>query len=561
MTGLQTRPGGGRNEARTGPGSAAVRADGVTTRPAPWVRTRLRAAPLTALLAAALAFTAVFLAAALPRALDRGADRALRSYLQERGPGPTSLLATSYHRSGPPTAEALDATLADITARTGPVFTIAPTGPVHGSQGVKPRSLDNPELARPEGIAPVLGLLHLRRAEEHVRLVEGRWPGGRVPDGAPVPVALSQQAARTLGVRLGTVLDGTPDLAGNPLRAEVVGLYAAHSEDDPFWTELPCLTHACANYTNTAPPRQYWVTAALVGPDALDRLAPWGQGAQDFWRLPLDTGPLRADRLPALRREVASLVAGPVASELIRVTGRPDLRVTSRLPKLFAEAEARQQAAAPLAAVGPVGVAGVAVVVFCLAGALTADRRRAELQLLLARGGSPGGIVGRLLCENAVTVLPAAAAATALAVALLPTPRWPGTLLAAAAVALLALLAFPVRAAVLLSPRRGPAPRRRLVAELLVFAATAAAVFEVRRRGVAPAGQGPDPLLVAAPLLLAVSGGLLLARLQPYAVGGGGPGGGPPLTAAPGARGGGCGRGPPRRGGGGPPGRPAGGGA
>ncbi|MFE2311549.1 hypothetical protein ACFXA9_36615, partial [Streptomyces sp. NPDC059411] len=143
----------------------------------------------------------------------------------------------------------------------------------------------------------------------------------------------------------------------------------------------------------------------------------------------------------------------------------------------------------------------------------------AELRLLLARGGSRPGIVRRLLAESAVTVLPAAALAAALAVVLLPTPRSAGTVLAASAATLLALLAVPVRAAVLLSPKRGARPWRRLVAELLVLAATVAAVFEVRSRGVAPAGAGVDPLLVAAPLLLALCGGLLLARLQPVLVG------------------------------------------
>lgn len=116
-------------------------------------------------------------------------------------------------------------------------------------------------------------------------------------------------------------------------------------------------------------------------------------------------------------------------------------------------------------------------------------------------------------------MLPAAAAATALAVLLLPTPRLAPTLLAAAVVALLALLAFPVRAAVLLSPPRPAGRWRRPVAELLVVIATGAAVLEVRRRGVAPAGSDPDPLLIAAPLLLALCGGLLLARLQPVVTG------------------------------------------
>ncbi|MFF2198082.1 hypothetical protein ACFVXK_34780, partial [Streptomyces sp. NPDC058157] len=145
--------------------------------------------------------------------------------------------------------------------------------------------------------------------------------------------------------------------------------------------------------------------------------------------------------------------------------------------------------------------------------------RESELRLLLARGGSRAGIVGRLLGEGAVTVLPAAAAATALAVLALPTPRLAASLTSAAAVTLLALLAFPVRAALLLSPPRPAVRWRRPVAELMVLAAAGAAVYEVRRRGVAPVGSGTDPLLIAAPLLLALCGGLLLARLLPLVTG------------------------------------------
>ncbi|MFK0254005.1 FtsX-like permease family protein [Streptomyces sp. NPDC090445] len=511
--GVAAGSGGARNGAPGGAARAAER----RVRPAPWVRTRLRAAPLGALLAAALAFTAVLLAAALPRALDRGADQALRSFLDGR-PAPTSLIATSNAQVGPQTPEGLDTVLAELLARTGPVFRIAPTGPVHGTRALGSRALTNPELSRPEGVPPELTLLYLRQADKHARLVAGRWPAGGTPEG-PVPVALSQQAAETLNVRLGTVLESLPDLSGRPYRAEVVGLYAPHDEDDPYWADLPCLTRTCATYTRGKEPELFWRTAALVGPDGIDRLGPWGKDAEDFWRLPVDTASLRADQLAVVKQEVASYTVGRTATELERSAGRSNLRITSQLPQLLTQAEARWQAAAPLAAIGPAGVTGVAVVVFCLAGALAADRRRAELWLLLARGGSRAGIVGRLLGEGAVTVLPAAVAATALAVVLLPTPRWAGSLLAAAATTLFVLLAFPVRAAVLLSPPRAPAPRRRLVAELLVFAVTAAAVYEVRRRGIAPAGQGPDFLLVAAPLLLALSGGLMLARLQPAVVG------------------------------------------
>ncbi|MFE2340228.1 hypothetical protein ACFXCR_11965, partial [Streptomyces sp. NPDC059431] len=502
-------------EGRTPPGAAARTAPPVSP-PAPWVRTRLRATPLATLLGAALAFVAVLLAAALPRAEDRGSDQALRSFLESRGPSSTSLLVTSQPRFGNQTGKDLDEVLATLVARTGPRIRVAADGPVHGTT-TDVRSLGNPELTRPTRVAPTLALYHLREATDHVRLVEGRWPGAPAA-GGPIPIALSQSAARSINARLGMVLEGLGRGAGT-LRAEVVGLYAANDEADAYWTDLGCVTHACLTQTATIPPEPYWRATGLVGEESLDRLGEWAPGAQDFWRIPADTGVLRSDQLPATAKEVASYVAGPTSARLKEETHRGDLRFSSTLPELFKQARARQQAAAPLAAIGPAGVAGVAFVVFCLAAGLTGDRREAELRLLLARGGSRPGIVRRLLAESAVTVLPAAALAAALAVVLLPTPRSAGTVLAASAATLLALLAVPVRAAVLLSPKRGARPWRRLVAELLVLAATVAAVFEVRSRGVAPAGAGVDPLLVAAPLLLALCGGLLLARLQPVLVG------------------------------------------
>ncbi|UQW99751.1 hypothetical protein [Streptomyces sp. RerS4] len=481
-------------------------------RDAGWVRTRLRAAPWAAALAALLAFVSVLLAAALPRALDRGADQALRSHLRTAGPGGTSLYARADVKTGPRTAAGLDSTLATLRARIATAaFSVAPDGPVHGTTGNKPRPLSNPGLPRPNEIPPTLQLLFLPEVTSHARLVAGRWPSGGSADG-PVPVALSQSAADTYGVKVGTVLQAFPDVAGR-LEAEIVGLYTADDPDDAYWTGLLCPTRACH------PVGPGWSTSALVGPDALDRIGPWGTGAVDFWRIPVDTEVLRADRLPAVADEVAAYVAGPTASELARDAGRVDLRILSELPRLFKEAQARRQAAAPLAAIGPAGLAGVALVVFCLAAALTGARREAELRLLRARGGSRAGIVRRVLAENAVTVLPAALLAAWLPVALLPTPRLLPGVLAAAAVTLVALLALPVRAFVLVSPVRGPAPRRRLVAELLVLAATVAAVLQVRRRGVAPPGADLDPLLVAAPLLLALTGALLLARVLPVLVG------------------------------------------
>ncbi|WP_033216226.1 hypothetical protein [Streptomyces virginiae] len=493
-------------------------------RPAPWVRTRLRAAPLATLLGAALAFVAILLAAALPRAQDRGADQALRSFLERSAAGNTSLQVTAPSPDTGQSAQALDATLEKLLGPTGSTFRVDPDRTVHGARTTKRQPLMNPELSRPSGLPPSMNLLHVREAEAHVKLAEGKWPGSTPTapaqatpgEAAPVQVVLSQKAAATLGARVGSVLRSETRVDGTP-SVEVVGLYAVLDETDDFWTDnLGCLARACEHFYNES---LAWDVDALVGTGDLDRMAAWSRTAEDFWQLPVDVGRLRADRLDATRKDIASYIAGPTAATLARETGRPRLHTTSWLPERFEEARARTQAAAPLAAIGPAGVGGVAFVVLCLAGALAADRRDAELRLLLARGGSRAAIVGRLLGEGAVTVLPAAAAATALAVLLLPTPRLAPTLLSAAAVALLALLAFPVRAAVLLTPARPAGRWRRPVAELLALLATVAAVVEVRRRGVAPPGSDLDPLLIAAPLLLALCGGLLLARLQPVVTG------------------------------------------
>ncbi|MEU7603707.1 hypothetical protein AB0B44_22450, partial [Streptomyces sp. NPDC041003] len=389
----------------------------------------MRAAPLGTLLAAALAFVAVLLAAALPRAQDRGADQALRSFLERSGQTNTSLQVTSPAPLAGQSAEALDGILKSLLSHSGDTFRVDPDAVVHGTRTTKRQPLLNPELSRPSGFPPAMSLLYVQEAPAHVKLVEGRWPSDtRPPAGAPegaaaydppLQVALSQRAAETLGARLGSVLKSSPLVGGTP-SVEVVGLYAVPDPADDFWVGLDCLPRACAHYNGE---NLSWHVDALIGAGDLGRMDTWGDASEDFWRLPVDVGSLRADRLDATTKEIASYVAGPTAGALARETARPRLRTTSWLPELFKQAHDRRQAAAPLALIGPAGVGGVAFVVLCLAGALAADRRDAELRLLLARGGSRAGIVGRLLGEGAVTVLPAAAAATALAVLLLPTPR------------------------------------------------------------------------------------------------------------------------------------------
>ncbi|MER7674348.1 hypothetical protein ABTY61_38625 [Kitasatospora sp. NPDC096128] len=487
-------------------------------RPAPWVRSRLRADPAAALLMAALAFVTVFLAAALPRLQDRGADAALRDYVGHRDLHLSSLQYTSATRPGDTAAE-LAAVQRELTARVGAQLTLSPAGEARGARARTTGDLNNPGYTRlAADAAPKLALLHLDGLADRVTLTAGTWPApadASAPAGAPLPIVVSEPAARTIGITIGDVLDSGTGEAG-ARRTTVVGLYRVDDPRDPYWDDLGCPDRACLHLDPLG--NNWWQTTGFTDGADLAALARWGGGADDFWRLPVDPAALRADRLDRTIATAGSFLAGPDAKALVPATGRTDLRTASFLPDVLTRARDRYRAAMPLAAIGPAGAAGVAAVVLVLAAALTTDRRAGELRLLRARGASRTGVALRLLGEGAATVLPAAALATALALALLPTPRWGQAVLAALAATLLALLAFPARA-VLPRPRQDGGARRA-IGELAVLAVTVAAVAEVRRRGVGHPGAGTDPLLAAAPLLLAVTGALLLARTAPPLIGG-----------------------------------------
>ncbi|WP_380284082.1 hypothetical protein [Kitasatospora purpeofusca] len=493
-------------------------------RPARWVRTRLRAAPWTALLNAVLVFAVVLLAAGLPRGVDRGEDAALRDFLRDRGIDATSLVTHAALRPDD-TAARLATAAEQLTARTGGEFRVSASGPVHGVRSNQPRTLTDPQLSRPDGPSPRLQLRYLAGLAEHATLTEGRWPAA-APADRPLQIVVSQTTAEKLNIRVGDVLsqEPLPRLPPSP-GTEVVGTFRVRDAADPYWTDVHCLDRPCLRIPDTFEWKRWWEATGLTSGDDLPRLLTWADGGQLYWRLPVDPDSLRADRLPQAERELASYLTGPTAARLATETGRADLRTFSDLPELFALATARRDAAAPSAALGPAGLAGVVVVVLCLAAALAADRRGPELLLLQARGGSRRGVLRWLLGEGATLVLPGAALGTLLALLLLPTPRWGAALLAGTTATAFALLAFPARALLLLGPRAGAGRgargggARRVVGELTLLAVTAAAVVEVRRRGAAPPGAGIDPLLVAAPLLIALGTGLLLARLQPPLLG------------------------------------------
>ncbi|MEY9949844.1 hypothetical protein [Kitasatospora sp. GAS1066B] len=536
---------------------------------APWVRTRLRTSRAAALLLTVLVLGSTFLAAALPRTLDRDSDRAVSKLLTDAAPTARSLTATvgSDQTSGGLgnpggvsgyTQRVLDLVAHELHDEITQPLAPSPGEQTYGARTTVPRDLTDPGLPSPDAVPPSMNLVTPHDQSAHVRLLAGRLPD-TVDAGADgnlrFEIALAKPTADLLHVGVGSVLDTgrTTSFTGSPVingprsqrQAVVVGVFEANDPNEAFWSPLPCLTGPCLASTPTMPPAHYWQVNALVGAGALPQLPVWGGRAELFWQLPIDPRHLHGYQLGQAQRLVGSMLDGPLVTQLDAAAGVPGLRPESSLPTLLEQAQQERAAAAPLYAIGPLGAAGVAVVVLLLAAGLAVDRRQAELALLRARGGSLPAIGGRLLAETAVPVLPATLLGTALALVLLPTPRWTAAVLLGVLTGLAGLLPFPVRAVALLratgpraKDRRTPAPARtgrrsrfarplgepgRLVAELAALALAAGAVLAVRRRGVAPPGSSLDLLLSAAPVLLAVAATVLLARLFP-------------LLLAPGAR-------------------------
>ncbi|MGW2263774.1 ABC transporter permease [Streptomyces koyangensis] len=499
---------------------------------APWVRTRLRAAPLQALSLAVLVLVTAFLAGALPRAVEGAEAEGLRHALAEAGPadGAIEVLADTPAPHHPvPVREkvARPAALREVGARIDALLPAPLTATEErGSRGVQlsePLPSEEPGLPRPDGLPPRFLVAAQDGLTEHARLVAGAWPRGEGVRSADrsAEAVVTRATAKAMRLKPGSVVH-LPAVQGPDRAVKITGVVEPLAPETTYWshTEVlrtPGLLAAPSNSPfNTS---YYWQAALLLAPEAGPFLYGLDPLPQAYWRISPDTSGLTARDVPALQAGLASLEGGPLQSRL-RSEVAAGAAVSTGLDGAVDAFAGLSRAVSSVTAVALVGAGTVAGVVLLMAQALTATRRRPELTLLRARGASVAGIAGRLLAETAVVVLPAAAAGQALAWLLLPEARaWP-SLAASAAVAALACLALPVRAALAhRTPRvheaRGDLvlarpSRRRTVAELCLLVLAAGAVLALR--------GGTDvggPLVAAAPVLVAVIAALVLVRLYP----------------------------------------------
>ncbi|MBD8078134.1 FtsX-like permease family protein [Cellulosimicrobium arenosum] len=373
---------------------------------------------------------------------------------------------------------------------------------------------------------------------EHVTLVDGAWPAqadglSEAEDGTEIvdetgavrvvgkqviDVATSAEAAEVLGWPVGDVraMDDVTSvrLAGTFEAVDPEGDYWAHNP----YSAAPSVDEDLNMGTSVR-------TALYVHPASVERML-WLSPSTRVW-YPVSGDDVGADDVAPLLAQLRGFTSVP---HTVVPGGSFQLAPASELTEVLTTLLAQQRSSAAILAVLAVGPLGVTVAVLLLGAQLVVSRRRASLALLGARGASGAQLRGLMAAEGLALGLPAAAVGALAAVLAVPVSAGGGEVGASTFVpALCTALAPALLFALTTSPRglRGEradlgSRRSRLatLAGLLVVVAATVSVVLLLQRGVlvGPDSGGVDPLLAAAPLLLALATALVVVRLAPWPV-------------------------------------------
>ncbi|WP_406121126.1 hypothetical protein [Streptomyces sp. NBC_00989] len=407
-----------------------------------------------------------------------------------------------------------------------------------GSYDYDPASLLTPRPPGPANAGTQLTVSHLPSAQTHLRYVSGHAPADHTPLDTAPQIGLSQATAQALGVRAGSRLSlafaKTPGAQTAAPQAELVvsGVYRVTATTDDFWTGRETLDQP-SRYPAERSTGTVLAVRGLVGRDAADLLAGAGVGGPRVtWQLRADLSGAALDRARALTGPLshysadlsAALCQGSdwVTGDIsCQVGGQStqSLLVTDALTPLLTTFTAQDQQARALATYAVDALAAVALATVAVAVRLLLRRRQPHLRLQRARGASTARLV-LLRCAVAwPVVLVAALLGWATGGALAPTgtsgsPQpLPAALVTAVVLLTVPLMTWltvrePRRPGRLRRTRRKTAVGRRVVLELTVLLATAAGVAALR-------SQGPDGILGAVPVLVALTVVLILLRVYP----------------------------------------------
>lgn len=400
----------------------------------------------------------------------------------------------------------------------------------------------------PFGIAPVEGselrsvsvfLRAAPRVQEHVRVVEGRWPqatpvssfsvpedGGQpvVIPGQPVEVAVSRATALTLGWEVGQL---HPRLVPGAEPLRLVGVFDVADADDPYWAHSP--TAGDAFVLDDLNLGKLATAVAYVDPAMIAWVSLRGGATTSVW-YPVDAFGVRAGEATTLLAQLRGFTTTAYTVDEEDAFDPFVVRPASGLVAILDRIVAQRSGVDAILSVLAAGPLGATVAVLALGARLVVERRRPALALLRARGASGAQLRGLMAAEGLLVGGVAAALGFGAGLLLVPGPAGGTEVLLAVGAGL-----APAVALALASSPRGLRERRsdlsprsrsrlRWVAEVLVHAGAVVSTWLLLQRGVVSgtagtaggATEGVDPLLATAPLLLSLSATLLAVRAYPW---------------------------------------------
>jgi putative ABC transport system permease protein len=421
-----------------------------------------------------------------------------------------------------------------------------------------------------EPVWPFPVFMRFRYQEEildHVRLVEGRFPEPRDPILVPIPpiddpaadaegepaedlpteellpvyeLAVTAETLQNLEVGIGGRMILQPDMSdvafrdvprsqlGYRLVVEISGLIEPNDPDEDYWFQDLQL-HRTRVVEN--PDYRLIYATGLMTPADYPRLlgdAP-GVSFRYEWRYFVDPEGLDAASVADLASDIRGLEISYPPTAVFQL-GRDT--VSTGLNKVISGYFDQRNSTVAILALVSLGLFVVTLAIITQLAALVAAMQLQSLYLLRSRGASPSQLVLSRLAHGLVISIPAAAIGFGVAQSLVTARSSALSARVAVAVALgaaglivtAALPAIRSELGTMISAgeRRQPSLRRKVAEGLVViFAATAALLL--RRRGLAVDAQSPDgtafdPLLAAAPTLLALAVAIVTLRLYVYPI-------------------------------------------
>lgn len=370
--------------------------------------------------------------------------------------------------------------------------------------------------------------------ESHARLVEGRWP--RTARTGAVEVAAVAPVADELGWRTGEALVLTSRRNDSEtVEVRLVGVFSIDDPGDPFWWSDLTIVEG---WTESESFRTF--APLLTTPEEL-----LGRVATRDVRVTWHAFP-RFDRITLEQVEGLRARVSELPDRLSFALAGSFPTADTGLPAILADVQRSLLVTRTGVLLLVVQLAILAAYAIVLTAGLLAEHRRADTSLLRSRGASPLQVAGMALAEAVVLAAPAAVLAPFVAAAALRVFNVAGPLATAGVeiVPQLSTIAFVVASAAALGAalllvvpallaarsfvdeegRRSRFETRtigqRLGLDLALLAVTLIGFWQLRLYG-APLTEsvqgslGLDPLLVAAPAIGLLAGGVLALRVVP----------------------------------------------